>query len=349
MKIIKYLLFLLLIAIIAGSIYVATKDGNYTIEESRIINAPTPLLFNEVNDFSTWATWSPWKENEEINISLTEITKGEGAEMLWESGEMRDGKITTVEVIPYTSINQINDLQIRLGESNSEVNWEFEPAENGTRVTWIIKGKQSFKEKLAFLIQDQDLYQIFAPKLEEGLEGLEREVIMQMEKYSINVDGVTQHSGGYYMYSTTAARMNEVNEKAAEMIRQVSIYMEDNNISISGKPFVLYNQRDEQNGTTIFSAAVPTSSQMITPAGSPVIAGQLPPQRAVKTTLRGNRKNALEAWEETYSYINDNGLEVDPQGTPFEVYITNPAEEENPARLVTEIYIPVRETGENQE
>ena len=349
MKIIKYLLFLLLIAIIAGSIYVATKDGDYAIEESRIINAPTPLLFNEVNDFSTWATWSPWKNNDQINLNLSENTKGEGAEMLWESEEMRDGKITTVEVIPYTGIKQILDLQIRIGESNSEVHWEFEPAETGTKVTWRIEGKQSFKEKLAFLIQDQDLYQIFAPKLEEGLEGLERQVIMQMEKYSINVDGVTQHSGGYYMYSTTAARMNEVNQKAAEMIRQVSIYMEDNNISINGKPFVIYNQRDEQNGTTIFSAAVPTSSQMITPAGSPVIAGQLPPQRAVKTTLRGNRKNALEAWEETYSYINTNGLEVDPQGTPFEVYITNPAQEENPARLVTEIYIPVKETGENQE
>ena len=74
MKIIKYLLFLLLIAIIAGSIYVATKDGDYAIEESRIINAPTPLLFNEVSDFSTWATWSPWKNNDDINLSLSDNT-----------------------------------------------------------------------------------------------------------------------------------------------------------------------------------------------------------------------------------------------------------------------------------
>lgn len=349
MKIIKYLLFLLLIAIIAGSIYVATKDGDYKIEESRVINAPTPLLFNEVNDFSTWSNWSPWRNEEETSVSLSQETRGEGAEMTWESSDMRDGTITTREVIPYNTIEQNLDLDIRLGESNSEIYWNFEPAENGTRVTWGIQGTQSFKEKLAFIIQDQDLTGIFEPKLKEGLAGLEREVIRQMEIYSINVDGVTQHAGGYYMYTTTATRMNEVTQKAAEMIQQVSLYMEENNISINGKPFVLYNQRDEENGTTIFSAAVPTSNQMITPAGSPVLAGHLPPQRAVKTTLRGNRKNALEAWEATYSYINENGLQVAAQGSPFEVYITNPAEVENPARLVTEIYIPIEQNGGNQE
>lgn len=342
MKIIKYLLFLLLIAIIAGSIYVATKDGDYRIEESRIINAPTPLLFNEVNDFSNWTSWSPWR-NDDVTVSLSDQTKGEGAAMSWESNDMRDGTITTKEVLPFASIQQVINLQISIGESNSEVYWNFEPAANGTKVTWGLEGTQSFKEKLAFILQDEDLIAIFKPKLEEGLGDLEEEVIRKMEEYSINVDGVTEHGGAYYMYSTTATRINEVSQRAAEMIQQVSIYMEKNNISISGKPFVLYNQRDEQNGTTIFSAAVPTSSQMITPAGSPVLAGHLPPQRAVKTTLKGNRKNALEAWEKTYNYINQNDLQVDPEGSPFEVYITNPAEEENPAMLITEIYIPVQE------
>ena len=348
MKIIKYLLFLLLIGIIAGSIYVATKDGDYKIEESRVINAPTPLLFNEVNDFSSWKNWSAWKDGDDIIISISAESQGEGATMSWESNEMQDGSITTTEVIPFTTIQQLLNLEIRIGESSSEMYWIFEPASNGTSVTWGIEGTMSFKEKLGFILQDQDLAEIFRPKLEEGLEGLEREIIRQMELYSINVDGVTQHGGGYYMYTTTATRMNEVNQKAVEMIQQVSLYMGKNNISISGKPFVIYNQRDEQNGTTIFSAAVPTPSQMITPAGSPVLAGYLPPQRVVKTTLRGNRKNALEAWEATYNYIQQNDLQVATDGTPFEVYITNPAEEQNPARLVTEIYIPVQEENTNE-
>lgn len=343
MKIIKYLLFLLLIAIIAGSIYVATKDGDYKIEETRVVNAPSPLLFNEVNDFSTWPNWSSWENTDDMNLNLSEEPSGEGAVLSWESQAMRDGTIKNTEVIPFSTIQQLLDVNIRIGESSSDMYWIFEPSEEGTKVTWGIEGTQSFKEKLSYILQDQDLTEMLRPKLKESLEGLEREIIRQMELYSINVDGVTQHGGNYYMYTTTATRMNEVNQKSVEMIQQVSLYMEENNISISGKPFVIYNQRDEQNGTTIFSAAVPTPSQMITPAGSPVLAGYLEPQRVVKTTLRGNRKNALEAWEATYKYIQENGLQVNPQGTPFEVYITNPAEEQNPARLVTEIYVPVQE------
>lgn len=348
MKIIKYLLFLLLIIIIAGSIYVATKDGDYEIEESRVINAPALLLFNEVNDLSNWNVWSPWGRNENTAVSLTDTIRGEGATLSWESSEMRDGAITTQEVLPYSSIQQNLHLDLSVGESDSKVSWYFEPAENGTKVTWRIEGSQSFKEKLAFILQDEDFTEAYKPKLEKSLQDLEREVIRQMEIYTINVDGVTEHGGNYYMYTTTATRINEVYQKATEMIEQVSIYMDENNISISGKPFILYNQRDVSNGTTIFSAAVPTSSQMITPAGSPVLAGYLPPQRAVKTTLRGNRKNALEAWEAAYEYINQNDLQVNPGGSPFEVYITDPTEEENPARLVTEIYIPIMDIDQEE-
>ena len=345
MKILKYLLFLLLILIIAGSIYIATKDGEYQVEESRIINAPTPLVFNEVNDLSNWSTWSAWNEREDMSISLSEQTRGEGASMGWKADNMQDGSITTEEVIPYTSIEQYLSLNNSLGESNSIIYWNFEEAENGTLVTWGIRGSQSFKEKLAYFLQNEDLTDVFRPRFEEGLKGLEGEIIRQMEEYSINVDGVTRHGGGYYMYTTTATRINEVNEKAAEMIEQVRIYIEENNISSNGAPFVVYNQRNEQNGTVIFSAAVPTPSQIITPSGSPVLGGYLEPQTTVKTTLRGNRKNALEAWEAAYIYIEENGLQIDPSGEPFEIYITDPTEEENPARLVTEIYIPVQDNN----
>lgn len=343
MKIIKYLLFLLLIAIIAGSIYVATKDGEYDIEESRIITAPTPLLFNEVNELGNWTNWSPWNETEETAISLSEESAGEGATLSWESEEMRDGSITTEEVVPYSSIEQAVNLDLSVGQTNGRFHWNFEPLEEGTRVTWRIQGRQSFKEKLGYILQDNSPEDFFRPRMQEGLEGLEREVIRQMEEYSISVDGVTRHGGGYYMYTTTATRINEVTTRAAEMIREVTQFMKENNISISGEPFVIYNQRDEQNNTTIFSAAVPTPSQVVTPSGSPVLTGYLPEQRTVKATLRGNHKNALEAWEAAYDYINENGLRVNPEGTPFEVYITNPAEELNPALWVTEIYIPILE------
>lgn len=342
MKIVKYLFFLFLIAFIAGSIYVATKDGDYAVESSKLINAPAPMLYKEVADLSNWKSWNAWDEQKEINMDVSEVSTGEGAVFSWTADDLRDGKITTVSAIPNSEIEQELFMETSTGQASGKINWTFEPEEGKTRVTWKMTGSQSFKEKLAFTIQEKEITEIFQPIFIQSLENLEENVVRKMEKYSINVDGITEHGGGYYMYTTTAAKLAEVNERASKMIAQVSVYMEDNNISISGKPFILYNQRDERNNTSIFSAAIPTPSQVITPSGSPILNGYLVPQKAVKTTLKGHSKNAAEAWERTYRYIEDNGLEVDPRGQAFEIFITDPVQVENPAMWVTEIYIPVQ-------
>ena len=341
MKIIKYLLFLFLIVFIAGSIYVATKDGDYSVSSSRTIDAPAPLLYKELVDLENWKNWSAWSQQKNMNMELSSKTAGEGAELNWQSEEFRDGKVVTTGAIPYKQIEQQIVMQTIVDEAEGKILWTLKPEGDQTVVTWHLEGSQDFKDKLAFTLQENDMVDVLQPLFERSLENLEENVVKKMAEYSINVDGVTEHGGGYYMYTTTAAKMGEVNTKAAEMIQQVKLYMQDNNISISGKPFVVYNQRDERNGTSIFSAGVPTPSQVITPEGSSIVNGYLEPQKAVKTTLKGNTRNAAEAWEKTYRYIEDNGLMVDPTGQAFEIYFTDPATEENPALWVTEIYIPV--------
>ena len=341
MKILKYLLFLLLIVFIAGSIYVATKDGAYKVETSKVINAPAPMLFREVVDLSNWKTWNAWNDIEGMDMDISGEPAAESAAINWQAEQIRDGSLVTTAVMPYSRIEQKLNMQTIIGEAEGNITWTFTPEDGGTRVTWTLEGDQSFKEKLAFTVQDDDLSEVFLPIFEQSIENLEQNVIRKMEAYSINVDGVTEHGGGYYMYTTTAARMGEVNTRAASMIEQVKIYMEQNNISISGRPLIIYNQRDDRNGTTIFSTGVPTPSQVITPAGSEILNGYLEPQKVVKTTLKGHHKNASEAWERTYRYIEENGLLVDPQGQPFEILITDPAKVDNPALWVTEIYIPV--------
>lgn len=339
MKILKYVLFLLLIAFIAGSIYIATKDGNYQMERSNLIHAPLSLVYNEATNLKNWKNWAPWNE-ENIILSISEDTTGQ-AKLSWKSEALGKGTLTTLETIPYSSMEQKLVKKTSIGEADGIMYWKFDEVENGTKVTWGIKGDLDFKEKLAFFLQDTNLPQLFAPKFEQGLKDLEKIISSKMEEYSVNVDGTTQHGGGYYMYSTTATKINEVYARAAKMIAQVKLYMTKNNISINGSPFIVYNQRNEANGTTIFSAAIPTPSMVVTPSGSQVLNGFLQPQQVVKTTLKGNYKNTTEAWETAYRYIYENNLKVNENGEPFEIFITSPSEEPNPAKWVTEIYIPV--------
>lgn len=341
MKIIKYLLLFILILFIAGSIYIATKSGEYHFEKGQFVPAPQELVFKEVREYSTWKSWSAWNLETQSALSRTENTSGPGAGFSWK-GNDGNGKIETVEAIPYSSIEQKMLLENSISDIKTKVFWTFKPQEDGTLVHWGMKGKLNFKEKLALTLEGTNLEEEFGNQFSQSLKTLKTELIAQMEKYSIHIDGITQHGGGYYMYSTTATKIKEVNTKSAKMIQQVELYMKENNISINGSPFVIYNQRNAQNGNSIISAAVPTPSLVVTPSGSSILNEYLPQQKVIKTTLRGNYKNAAEAWKKTYNYIEENELEVDPEGEAFEVFITNTLEEQNPALWVTEIYIPIK-------
>ena len=347
MKIIKYLFFLILIAIIAGAIYIATKDGDYQVEESINIAAPTSVVYNEVNNYRNWEAWGPWMDDtDDLIINYGANTTGEGGSYSWKSEKMGDGKMITTKAIPDASIDQDLTFISPYGESTSQIYWNFEEVEDSTLVTWGIKGSQSFMEKLAFTFQDQSFSEMMKPMLEEGLQKLKKVTENKMNAYSINVDGITQHGGGFYMYTTTASKISQVRVKMHQMFTDVSRYMEDNNISQSGDPFVLYNQWDKQNNSAIYSVGIFTPSLVITPAESSVLNGMMPVQKVVKTTLKGDYKYLQKAWDEAYKYIADNNLQPSEDQPVFEVYKVSAEETENPAQWVTEIYIPLVQAEE---
>lgn len=348
MKILKYLFFLLLIIIIAGAIYVATKDGNYQVEETAIIHAPVPVVFNEVNNFKNWEKWGPWMDDsDDMIINYSETTKGENATSSWKSEKLGDGSIKNTKVIPNATIDQKLQITSKYSESKIDVYWGFEESEEGTKVTWGMIGEQSFMEKLTFTIMDESFSEMTRPMLKEGLENLDKVIQEKIAAYSINVDGVTTHGGGFYMYTSTASKISQIQIKMQKMFEDVSLYMEQNNISAMGNPFVLYNQWDEQNNSAIYSTGIFTPSLIITPAESAVLNGMMPVQKVIKTTLKGDYRNLKEAWNAAYTYAQKNNLPVNSESQAFEVYVVDPEKSPNPANLVTEIYIPLAEIEES--
>lgn len=342
MKILKYLFFLILIAIIAGAIYVATKDGSYHIEESTIIKAPVSVVFDEVNNYETWENWGPWTNEDGNNVILYSTKEqGEGAGFSWKNNNSGDGTLTTTKVIPNSSIEQDLTFDSGIAESSSDIYWKFEEMEEGTKVTWGVKGNQTFMEKLAAVIDNEEVSDLIRPKLEPVLKNLGAEVLEKMEAYAISVDGTTSHGGGFYMYTTTASKFPQIQEQWVQMFSTVSQYMDTNNITKLGNPFVLYNQIDESNNSAIFSVGIFTPSLVITPNESPVLNGMMPVQKVVKTSLKGDYKYLPEAWEEANKYIQDNELQVDSTSAPFVIYKTRIDDSPNPADWYTEIFIPL--------
>jgi len=346
MKILKYLFYIILVVLIGGAIYFGIKDGKFDVSSTREMDAPIILVFNTVNEYKSWKEWGPWMElDPDVVMNYTEKTFGEGASYSWDSEhpEVGTGSMKTISATEHTSIDQEIVFGTPLGDSKSNVYWKFEPIEdsNKVNVTWGMNGEQSFMEKVFMSFQSEPFDESLKSMFDKGLENLENNIQMEMKKYTITVEGVKQHGGGYYMYTTSASKISEIGEKMAPMMGLVSNYMTNNNITFAGMPFTIYNQIDEANGTVIFSTCIPVSERVITADGGSVFCGYLEPTRALKTTLSGNYNYLGETYEKAKLFMTENNLSKNPTGRMFEVYATDPGLIPNPAEWITEVYIPL--------
>ena len=339
MKALKYILFLLLIAIIGLAIYIAIQPNNFEVNRTRTIKAPPEVIYDNVIDFKNWEAWSSWVEADpDMKITLPEQTSGIDGSYSWEDKD-GIGTMKTTETIPNKSIQQ----QMQFADfPPSDITWSFKPNEDGsTDATWTISGKDLPFGFKAFATLMGGMEKQIAPHYERSLEKLDSIVVASMKVYSINVNGISQHGGGYYIYNTASCKISDLANKMQEMMPKIALYATNNKIKMAGAPFTYYHKWDEENNAVMFSCCVPTTEKVIS-SEPDILTGQLKPFKAVKTTLKGNYTNFKEAWETAYKYINDNDIEALPNSPALEVYQTDMMHTPNPANWITEIYIAVK-------
>lgn len=338
MKFLKYLLFLLLVLAIGFAIYIAVQPNEFSVTRTRNIQAPAAVVYDNVSDFKNWEAWSSWVEEKPFTeITLSEKTKGVGGSYAWKDDD-GTGTMKTIEANPPTSLTQ----EMQFGEfPKSDVKWNFKPdSEGGTDVTWNISGKDlPFMFKFFSTLMGGMETQI-GPHFERGLEKLDSIVVSGMKEYSISINGITQHSGGYYLYNTTSCKISDYQAKMEEMFPKVSNYAKEKNITLAGPAFQIVHKYDEENNAMIFSCAVPTTERIISD-NPEILTGRLQPFKALKSTLKGNYTNLSEAWQTTMKYATDNNLTVLESGPMLESYPTEPAKFPNPADWITEIYVAI--------
>lgn len=339
MKILKYLFFLILILAIGISIYIAIQPSSYRVSRTQVVNTHAPVVYNYVQELKTWKSWIPWLEKDpDMAITYGESTRGIGASYTWISKE-RSGKLETTAATPNTNLEQKLTYEKR---PPSAVSWTFEPEENTTKVTWEISGKLDFMSK-AYILYKGSMEKNIGPDLERGLHKLDSVILEDINKYSISIDGIAEQSGGFYLYTTTSSKISDSRKKISERIQAMREYIANNNISNVGLPFTYYHSRDEENDATIFSNGVFTSSKIVTEPGSEILTGKIPPFRALKVTLRGNTEHLDEAWDSAFAYLEERRIAQDTTGPYLEFYPSDASRTLNPAKWVTEIYVPVSE------
>ncbi|ALJ04437.1 transcription activator effector-binding protein [Pseudalgibacter alginicilyticus] len=340
MKVFKYLLFLILIGIIGTSIYIAVQPNFFEVSRSKTIKAPAAVIYNNIIDFKNWESWSAWIEKDPtIKLTYPEQTQGVNGAYSWEE-EDGMGTIKTIEATPNKTITQ----QMQFADyPASDITWNFTSKENDfTEVTWTITGKDLPFNFKAYSTVSGGMEKQIGPYFERGLEKLDSVIVSNMKKYSVVINGITEHSGGYYIYNTASCKIDQLETKMQEMFPQIQNFALKNNIQIAGAPFVYYHKWDEQNNAAMFSCCIPTTTKVIT-TESDILTGQLMPFKAISTTLKGNYNHLKEAWETTMNYIPENDFTLDNNGPMLETYLTDPVNTPNPANWVTQIFIAITE------
>lgn len=342
MKLIKYFFFLLLIAIIGGAVYFGTQDGSFDTSVSKNIAAPASMIYDNVSDFKNWESWEPWSdEDPNMKITYPDSTEGVGGSYSWTSKVMGDGMMKTTAIVPNEKMEQQIKFDTPIGEVANDIYWVFNASENGnTEVTWGMKGERSFLEKVYGAFQSEDIDSQLKAMFGKGLTDLEIAVQAEMEKFDVDINGLKEYGGGYYMYTTAASKMDDLGAKMGPMMGKVSSFMERNKVAMAGMPFTIYNEMDELNNSVIFSTAIPIKERIIVTEGD-VLCGYMDRLIAVKTTLSGNYTHLSKAYELAQNYIIANAYTVDPSKKMFEVYTNDPGTIANPAEWKTEIYIPI--------
>jgi len=321
--------------LIAFSIFIATKPGNYDVKRVRQMNVPIAVVFKTIDNLKTWETWGPWKaQDPSIVPTYPEQTSGVGGSYSWTSND-GSGSVKTLALEENKSIDQLLTFEKK---DDSNVYWQFKEVDNKAEVTWGMKGDLSFMGKVFFTLMG-GADNLFGKMLENGLTNIDQFTQDEINKYSITKNGIVEYNGGYYVHLTTECSFDEMGAKMDKMLPDVLIYSMQKGYPRAGSIFTLFHKYDEKNNRVEFSTCIPVKER-VSPEGEVALAF-MENRNYYKTTLQGAYKYSKEAWKKAFEFAKEDGVAIDEKGKPFEVYAKGHTFSPNPADWITEIYLPV--------
>jgi len=345
MKILKYIFFLLLIGIIALLIYVAVQPNEYDVKRTKLIKAPSHIIYNNINDIKKWDKWGPWHDTDStIVTTYSDNTIGVGAKSSWTSKD-GPGNMEVVNTVPNKSV----DLKMQFSDYNpTDIYWTIEEAENGTNVTWGMKNtKNPFIFKF-FGVLSGGMDNMLGEMQTNGLNNLEKVVVEDMKKASLTNFRLSDVSAqnlpaqnfiGYFYKTTTTAALEDMTKIFQEAMPKAGQYAMSKLSHEDFIPGALYTKWDEKTKEAEFYVGLLLKKNLAPAEGMTAII--LPTAKSVKISKYGNYGTGdYEAHTAIGKYLQDNKLEM--HGTSIlELYVNDPTTVK-PENIQTDIYYPIK-------
>ncbi|HKQ83651.1 MAG TPA: SRPBCC family protein [Steroidobacteraceae bacterium] len=145
------------VLILALLITAATRPDHFRVERMATIEAPPEKIYPLIEDFHRWPAWSPYEKlDPAMKRTISGPASGKGAVYEW-SGNSKagQGRMEIVAAEPSTHVGIQLDF-IKPIKAHNMADFNLQPQADGTRVTWVMNGRNTFLGKVMSLFFDVD-------------------------------------------------------------------------------------------------------------------------------------------------------------------------------------------------
>lgn len=335
MKIIKFILWTLLIVVGLIFIYSLIASGNYNVEKSIVIEAPRDIVFEETVHWDNFQEWSPWSEmdpNMEVNYEgdFAQV----GSIYTWSGNDDTGKGMQEITYIDDDSVG-ISLRFIEPFESEADNYYTFDDHDGGVKVTWGMSSELSWPMN----VMSNYFKNSIGHDFEKGLETLKSRCDSIVEHHVVNnyrireVDLPTQK----YIGKKGRMKWSDMASFNANTYRNLYPALAKAGIQPTGPATNLYFVWDEEKQMTEMMVALPidASAEEIRGFDYLTVEGG----KALQTDHIGNYEGLAAPHEAMDQYIKKHN--IDAGDVAIEVYLTNPEEVEDPAEWHTRIIYPL--------
>lgn len=310
--------------------------GTMELSKSITINAPASYAFEEINNLQNNDKWQYWNNlyRGKMTVAYGDIKSGVGAVSEWDGEESGKGKMTITESIPDKSIKVDLDFM----EHGTAKTWyTFEPDGEGTKIT------TGFTSEMGMNPIGRWMGILMKPEMEKAFDynlTKLKEIAEAKPKFSVAITEEETKPFSYVGISTTMSFENDeaINAQMVKSYTELATVLEKSKVEMSGPAFSMYPKWDETTKMMEMICAFPVAEGTKLPAKYKLL--QTNGGKAVKGVHLGDYRNLKTTHDEIARFIEFKKLTMN--GTPREVYITDPTVEKDTTKWVTEIYYPVK-------
>lgn len=331
MKTLKKALIWILVILIILVIISYILPGSYRVERSIVINADKEIIFEQFCDFNNWDNWAPWSSDLDSTAEYEYIGSCEqGAVQRWEGEDIGNGEMIITKLIPYELMEY--DLSFDNGKFQSVGLMSIEPENGEYKLTWVDEGDLGYNPVARYMGLLMDSY--IGTDFEQGLTNL-KELSEGMPDYPdieiVEVESIPA------IAIKDSATIQTMGEKMGEMFGELMNYMTRKKVEMTGQPYTIYHTWNPE-GYTVVEAGIPVDR--VVPSKGNVVFTKSPGGKAVKAIYFGSYEGIGTAHEAIEKYVKINKLEI--IGPPWDIYITDPQNEPDPAKWETLVLYPIK-------